>query len=270
MKKVFANAIFITFVAIGITWAAMWTVAQFTYGFVPAQAMLKSSLIAILIAFPTGLLLEAQKKQLADTSERLRRSQSKLRKALREMKRTSEMDFLTSVFNRGSFLLRLEKMKAAGETGALLMIDADDFKSINDQFGHAAGDRALTLIADIISMSVEDHGIVGRLGGEEFAVFLPRADRRLARQTAEQIRSEINDADFWPTDIQRHPLSVSIGGELLTGINELTEALAMADKRMYQAKRVGKNRCKFPQADPFPTVPIASSRSEKFARKRVA
>ena len=251
MKKVFASAVFITFVAIGVTWAAMWTFAQLVYGYVPLPVLLKSSLVAMLIAFPTGLLLEAQKRQLRQTSARLRRSQSRLRETLKELKRSSETDFLTSVLNRGSFLRRLEKKYDCGATGALLMIDADDFKSINDRCGHAAGDRALMIIADVIAESVSGDGLVGRMGGEEFAVFLPTADREVARETAEQIRRAINDADFWPTDFERHPLSVSIGGELLSGFAGFTEALAKADERMYQAKRSGKNRCKIPQSEPM-------------------
>ncbi|MEP1206959.1 MAG: GGDEF domain-containing protein [Rhizobiaceae bacterium] len=270
MKKVFANAIFITFVAIGVTWATMWFFAQMTYGFVPVEALLKSSLVAVLIAFPTGLLLEAQKKQLAEASARLRRSQCKLRAAMREVKRNSERDFLTSVLNRGSFLQRLEKRYEAGEEGALLMIDADDFKSINDQFGHAAGDQALTLIADAISMTIGDGGLVGRMGGEEFAVFMPAADRQEARETAEKIRREIGETEFWPTEHRRHALSVSIGGELMTGQVGFSCALAKADERMYQAKRFGKNRCKIPPTETAGTAPVTADQVAEFETQRVA
>ena len=270
MKKVFANAFFITFVAIGVTWATMWIFAQTTYGFVPVEALLKSSLVAMLIAFPTGLLLEAQKKQLVEVSGRLRRSQCKLRAALREVKRNSERDFLTSVLNRGSFLQRLKKRYEAGEKGALLMIDADDFKSVNDKYGHAAGDQALTLIADAISMTIGGDDLVGRMGGEEFAVFLPAADRQEAREIAERIRQEIGASEFWPTEYQRHALSVSIGGELLASQNSFSCALAKADERMYQAKRFGKNRCKFPPTEKAKSTPANADRLAKFEPRRVA
>ena len=75
----------------------MWLFAQNAYGFVPAAAMLKSAIVSILIAFPTGWLLEDQKKQLSDTTDRLRESQVLLRKTLEEMKRSSQYDCLTSV-----------------------------------------------------------------------------------------------------------------------------------------------------------------------------
>ena len=270
MKKVFANAIFITFVAIGVTWAAMWSFAQITYGFVPLSVLLQSSLIAMLVAFPTGLLLEAQKKQLRETSFRLRRSQARLRETMKELKRSSEMDCLTSVLNRGSFLRQLEKLYDGGETGALLMIDADDFKSINDRFGHAAGDRALVLISNAISKWARADGLIGRMGGEEFAVFLPGADRQFAKMVAERIRGEVNSTEFWPTEHAQHQLSVSIGGEVLNGFNGFTEALAKADERMYQAKRVGKNACQFPRADTLSSFQFDTAKDRRADGRRVA
>ncbi len=259
MKKAFANAIFITFVAIGVTWAIMWLFAQKVYGFVPAEALLKSALVSMLIAFPTGLLLEAQKSQMLDTSKRLQKSKRQLQEALDELKRNSQLDSLTSVLNRGSFLQRLQQVHQDGGEGALLMIDADDFKSINDMFGHAAGDRALRIIADIIAISVGSSDFVGRLGGEEFAVFVNGGDREDAKLSAEKIRSEIEQAEFWPTEYRRHPLGVSIGGELLTSSNTLPAALAKADERMYLAKNFGKNRCKIPDAEVPPSASPATA-----------
>ena len=270
MKKVFASAIFITFVAIGVTWATMWSFARITYGFVPMSVLLQSSLIAMLVAFPTGLLLEAQKKQLREASFRLRRSQARLRETMKELKRSSETDCLTSVLNRGSFLRQLEKLYDGGETGALLMIDADDFKAINDRFGHAAGDNALVLISNAISKWADDDGLIGRMGGEEFAVFLPGADRQFAKMIAERIRGEVYSAEFWAADNRQHPLSVSIGGEVLSGFNGFTEALAKADERMYQAKRVGKNACRFPKADTLSSFQFDSASDRKPDGRRVA
>ena len=245
MKKAFASALFITFVAIGVTWALMWLFAQNAYGFVPASAMLKSAIVSILIAFPTGWLLEDQKKQLSDTTDRLRESQRMLRQTLEEMKRSSQYDCLTSVLNRGTFFEKLEKLQDAGANGAVLMIDADDFKSINDRFGHATGDRALKILADSISIVLGGNDLVGRLGGEEFAVFLHEANRLEAEMTAEKIRRSICEFEFWATDYRAHPLSVSIGGDMLTPFNTMLEALAGADNCLYVAKRNGKNSCAF-------------------------
>ena len=247
MKKTFASAIFITFVSIGVTWAIMWLFAQKAYGFVPAEVLFKSAMVCILIAFPTGLLLETQKRQLADTSSRLRKSQKMLQDALDDMKRSAELDCLTSLLNRGSFLNKLEHLQNAGMEGAMLMIDADDFKSINDKYGHAAGDRALIMIADTIATTVRHNDLVGRLGGEEFAVFLLGTDRRNAMIVAENIRRAVNELEFWPVEFRQHKLSVSIGGDHLTRFNTLVEAFAGSDACMYEAKNRGKNQCVFAQ-----------------------
>lgn len=263
MKKAFASALFITFVSIGVTWALMWLFAQNAYGFVPAAAMLKSAIVSILIAFPTGWLLEDQKKQLSETTDRLRESQRMLRSTLEEMKRSSQYDCLTSVLNRGTFFEKLEKLQDVGVDGAVLMIDADDFKSINDRFGHATGDRALKIIADSISIALGANDLVGRLGGEEFAVFLHGADQLEAEITAEKIRKNISDFEFWATDYRLHPLSVSIGGDMLTSFSTMLESLARADYCLYVAKRRGKNSCAF--ADHRKAKPDGSSPKDQFA-----
>ena len=249
MKNILASAIFITFVAIGVTWALLWIMARNTYGFVPAETLAKSAMVSVLIAFPTGLLLEAQKQQLSKVNERLRLSRELLRKALKEMEVRAETDSLTMVLNHGSFLEKLELMHNAGSDGVLLMIDADDFKSVNDCFGHASGDHALRLIAETISTIVGRKDLVGRLGGEEFAVFLNGADPEMAKVIANHLCASIAQVEFWPTPSQRHQLSVSIGGELLTSHSAVATALATADEQLYPAKNLGKNRYEFRTAD---------------------
>jgi diguanylate cyclase (GGDEF)-like protein len=91
------------------------------------------------------------------------------------------------------------------------MIDADNFKSINDLFGHDAGDEALTIIARSIRTILRAGDLVGRMGGEEFGVYLPDVDQRGAEAVAERIRRSVNLAVFAP-DGQQRSLSVSIGG----------------------------------------------------------
>ena len=263
MKKAFASALFITFVSIGVTWAIMWLFAQNAYGFVPATAMFKSAIMAILIAFPTGWLLEDQKKQLSETSDRLRQSQQLLQKTLEEMKRSSQYDCLTAVFNRGTFLKKIEKLQDIGANGAVLMLDADDFKSINDRFGHATGDRALMVIADAIASSVGSQDLVGRLGGEEFGVFLQGTDRQQAIATAEKIRKAVAGFEFWATDRVAHPLSISIGGEMFKPNGTMLDTMARADHCLYMAKNKGKNLCAF--AEQRQSTKAETRQSNKFA-----
>jgi diguanylate cyclase (GGDEF)-like protein len=121
------------------------------------------------------------------------------------------------------------------------MIDADNFKTINDLFGHEAGDEALRIIARSIRAVLRTDDLLGRVGGEEFAVFLPGADRRATEIIAERIRRSVNLAAFAP-DGRHRRLSVSIGGAVFEGATGFAELLRIADHRLYDAKRTGRNR----------------------------
>ena len=242
MQKVFTNAIFITFVAIGVSWALIWVFAQMTYGYIPVDTLIRSALISVLIAFPTGLLLEAQKQQLIDTGDKLHESQKLLQLTLKELKRNSSIDCLTSVLRRGVFLKEIQRLHAARNEGAFLMIDADNFKTINDTYGHAAGDEALAAIAAAITGQVGADDMVGRLGGEEFGVFLNSTDHKTSCIVAENICRAVATCDFRPTNQHRQFLSVSIGGAYLSSSSTIRAVLVEADNSMYEAKRAGKNR----------------------------
>ena len=152
-------------------------------------------------------------------------------------------DSLTSCLNRGAFTARvgsLMSQRASGSTGALLMIDADNFKAINDLFGHDCGDDALAIIARSIRAVLQSGELVGRMGGEEFAVYLPDVDYHQAEAMAERVRRSVCLANFAP-DGQRHMLSVSIGGAVFHGKGSFSELFRIADKRLYQAKNTGRN-----------------------------
>lgn len=118
-----------------------------------------------------------------------------------EMARLASTDSLTDVLNRGAFNFLVETYldrlpRAAVDNGSLLIIDADHFKSINDSLGHQEGDNALKLIALTIQKALRPSDLLGRLGGEEFGVFLPGATRPQAMQIAERIRARIEGTPF--------------------------------------------------------------------------
>jgi diguanylate cyclase (GGDEF)-like protein len=126
---------------------------------------------------------------------------------------------------------------------SVLMVDIDHFKSVNDRYGHAVGDEAIKAMANACLQGKRKSDIVGRIGGEEFAVLLPETSRSRAKIVAERIRKHIaaqtlksHDADFQITaSIGVAEASVSMSG---------TDALmAAADKALYQAKVQGRNRC---------------------------
>ncbi|HTN62360.1 MAG TPA: GGDEF domain-containing protein [Devosia sp.] len=156
-------------------------------------------------------------------------------------------DSLTQVLNRGAFTVvvdgYLEKVRAAelSQEGALLVVDVDHFKAVNDRFGHDCGDAALLLIARSISASVRDIDLVGRIGGEEFGVFLPGSNKFDATTIAERIRTSIREVDFRPSGIP-HLLSVSVGGASFVRPIAFKELFHQADQRLYAAKAQGRNR----------------------------
>jgi diguanylate cyclase (GGDEF)-like protein len=156
-------------------------------------------------------------------------------------------DALTSLLNRRAFTEMvdgyLKRAEAASRpsNGALLSIDVDHFKVINDNFGHDIGDEALKLIADTISSAVRETDLVGRMGGEEFCVFLPAQPPERVSIVAERIRSAVNETVFVARG-QRHCLSVSVGGVVFDRSTTFSDLYRGADEQLYRAKRTGRNR----------------------------
>lgn len=187
---------------------------------------------------------------------------SKLRElaiAHQELLVISATDSLTSCYNRRAFTALvdgyLEKLDARGKEGGLLLIDVDHFKGVNDTYGHDSGDEALKLIADAIKGAVRDTDLIGRLGGEEFSVFLPSTPPGQMRLVAERIRLSINMLEFAPT-VDPIPLSVSVGGTAFRSKTTFNDLYRRADKLLYDAKRKGRDRVEIDMA-PYDTAPAA-------------
>jgi diguanylate cyclase (GGDEF)-like protein len=162
----------------------------------------------------------------------------------------ADVDHLTGLTNRRKFFHEISVIRAeTGEAvvrqrGALLIIDVDHFKSINDGHGHQAGDEALVHISNMIKRCVRDMDTVARLGGEEFGVLLLDADKTVAQDIAERIRMAIQTT---PVALQTGPvtLSVSIGGSEVWPLQSLAECMRRADLLLYAAKSAGRNRVQF-------------------------
>jgi len=155
-------------------------------------------------------------------------------------------DSLTSCLNRAAFATLvdayLEKFSGTPRNhGALLIVDVDHFKKINDTLGHDVGDEALKMIASTIRGALRDIDLVGRLGGEEFSVFLPGAHADQCAEIAERIRVAVQRSDFRPNG-DRWLLSVSIGAAPFAAATTFSELYRVADQHLYDAKRKGRNR----------------------------
>lgn len=154
----------------------------------------------------------------------------------------SEIDSLTRVFNRRVFSELLERERRRAVPFALLYVDIDRFKAINDTFGHAAGDCVLEQFALRLRETLRSRDIIGRLGGDEFAVIMPDADASDARSAAERAkrRVETSGFDFEGTPI-KVTVSIGIAGTDMRG-KSFEQINREADAALYEAKRSGRNR----------------------------
>jgi two-component system, cell cycle response regulator len=155
-------------------------------------------------------------------------------------------DLLTGIWNRGAILetLRRELERAArSETPTgIMMLDIDHFKTVNDTYGHLAGDRVLMEVTQRIIRAVRAYDAVGRYGGEEFLIVLPGCTREQINQGSERVRSAV---DSGPIMLDGRPITVtvSIGAAVTTrAVVSETAMLAAADAALYRAKDIGRNR----------------------------
>jgi len=162
-----------------------------------------------------------------------------------QMALLATIDSLTGLVNRRAFFERTDsaRMLASRQRHpiALMMLDLDHFKRINDRYGHAAGDEALRVFAGAAQQALREPDIMGRLGGEEFAVVLPGTDLAGAVQAAERLRLAVS-ASLLPLCDVDYTMSVSIGVVAIDPDEHINAALARADHALYVAKSAGRNR----------------------------
>jgi len=188
-----------------------------------------SLLLPLILGGPAMFYMQLRSAQLAEAN--------------RKLEELAATDWLTDCLNRRAFTTRVDTALGGrhSDSNALLVIDADHFKTINDRFGHHRGDEVLQLIAEAIRANVREGDLVGRLGGEEFGVFMHGANEIIAMHVGERIRKAINGLFVRSEDIAQR-LSVSIGGATVEGAIGFAELFRVADQRLYEAKRQGRNR----------------------------
>lgn len=162
------------------------------------------------------------------------------------LRRLAEMDPLTQVFNRRAFLTLLDKAMSSGQrTGAplpVLVLDLDHFKAVNDTRGHRGGDEVLRHFVQVALRCLRKEDVIGRLGGEEFGVFLPNSDAAGAVAVAERLRAMLAASPAYGDTAQPVRMTVSIGVALATENEAADTVLQRADEAMYLAKQRGRNR----------------------------
>lgn len=249
MKTMIIRALVATGLSIAASLAIALAVVPAMGGTVDAIVVAMCIACPTAIAMPVSIWTQVTKRRLNDSREALVTAHRELADAHERLARMhaslvekSQRDEMTGLLNRETFITTLEKLRRRSDSGALLIVDADHFKSINDEHGHLTGDEALRRISGAISAAVRDRDIVGRIGGEEFAVFLP--DTRLAEagSVAERLRRGVEEIDFVLPTGRTRELTVSIGGTMHRPGIGLSALMREADRRLYEAKRQGRNR----------------------------
>jgi diguanylate cyclase (GGDEF)-like protein/PAS domain S-box-containing protein len=200
----------------------------------------------VLATFDDMTDLEKKHRELQSTLEKLRTSEKALRDKTVELELLATRDPLTGCYNRRAFFEKYDALfESAVNEGAglvFMMIDIDHFKSINDQYGHANGDKVIKFIAETLIVNTRPEDVVGRYGGEEFSLIMPSADQEQAMALAERLRNEFQHKghDLF-TD--KRTVTASFGLALLEdGVKDSTRLINNADDALYFAKEQGRNR----------------------------
>ncbi len=154
-------------------------------------------------------------------------------------------DGLTGLPNRRRFMevlsAEIPRARRHRRDLALVMMDIDHFKSVNDSLGHLAGDHVLRELANVVSLQVRQGEVFARYGGEEFVLLLPETNGEQARQTAERVRAKVESCTFQFAD-RRIPVTVSMGIGAFQGDMDEQALIEAADRNLYKAKELGRNR----------------------------
>lgn len=193
--------------------------------------------------------LTRETRRLIGRSDRAEREMHAL---TQQLQYRATHDALTDVLNRSAVIERTIKALRV-DRAVMILLDIDEFKKVNDDFGHPVGDAVILSIVDCLRRIVGEQGVIGRVGGEEFTVLLPGYDLADALELAEKMRATIGSHVF------AEPVNRRITGSFGVSANQVGVdfdiAYGLADSALYKAKRAGRNRVEF--ADPkLTTAPM--------------
>jgi diguanylate cyclase (GGDEF)-like protein len=203
-----------------------------------------------LVSFADVTAVERANTRLRSALAELERSRREVEESNRALQRAATRDPLTDCLNRRAFAAvavpTLQRARRPGGSPlSALLLDIDHFKSVNDRFGHAVGDRVIRAVAEALGAGVRPMDVVARHGGEEFAVMMPGCDAETAARVADRLRTEIaaRCAREFGGEFPELVVTVSIGvSDTVIGGATLDALLDEADSALYEAKRGGRNR----------------------------
>jgi diguanylate cyclase (GGDEF)-like protein len=182
---------------------------------------------------------DADVERLVEEISRLRGQVAQLQERVEQLDHLAHQDSLIDLPNRRGFVRELERLIARvgryDAHAAMLFVDLDGLKLINDSFGHQAGDEALIQVARLLAGAVRKSNLVARIGGDEFGILLECADEKSAHETAARLVDMIADCDFMHEG-DPLPLSVAIGVGMIDAHDNADEVMARADEQMYRRK----------------------------------
>ncbi|WP_310468710.1 GGDEF domain-containing protein [Sphingomonas sp.] len=177
--------------------------------------------------------------KLAREVDRLRAMITTLEERVRLLDHLAHHDSMIDLPNRRGFMRQLGmligRVSRYGDSAAMLFVDIDGLKLINDSLGHKAGDQALIQVADLLSQGVRTSDCVARLGGDEFGILLDHSDEQAALETAARLADQIAAATFTCDGVSM-PLSVAIGVAVIGSDDTPAAVIARADEAMYREK----------------------------------
>jgi diguanylate cyclase (GGDEF)-like protein len=246
-KKTVIKASVAAFLSVVVSVTIALVVVPMLGGHPDGPGFLMSIVCPVIIAWPASAYQFTQTEKIRMARDKIATMHGELDAMHHELllahaalQEKSRIDGMTGALNRETFFALLESASSDHRPSTLLVVDADRFKRINDTFGHQCGDDALRGIAQAIASSIRDQDFWGRIGGEEFAIFLDDADEETARSIAETIRLSALAIDL-KAEGETIPVSVSIGGACAASGFEPKALVNRADRRLYRAKRAGRN-----------------------------
>jgi len=243
MRRVIQKSILTGLLSVIASLALSVSIVPFLGGRVEGAGLFMTIFCPLAISLPASALHFWQSEKVRRADAATREALQKLADAYEALRRQARTDGLTGVLTRTAFMDDLEAASHQGLSGALLYLDLDHFKAINDRYGHAAGDEALRCAGRILARyQIQYNPIVGRLGGEEFGVFQSGLtfDEMLGR--CEELREEIAGIILHAPSGSRVMMSASIGACRCPPGFDPSDCLKAADENLYQAKALGRNR----------------------------
>jgi diguanylate cyclase len=206
-----------------------------------------NGLMACVMGWALSVLLWRKFITITLQQAQLEKVNTELQSKQRDLERLTRLDGLTGLYNRKTFVelteSELVRAQRQGSATALLLLDLDHFKRVNDTWGHPAGDAVLKNVASVVSQTVRSTDLVGRLGGEEFIILLPATTALAARKLAEKVRARL---EAHPTQFERATIaataSIGLAGTTVAEKRDFDSLYNDADKALYMAKQRGRNQ----------------------------